>query len=322
MLSSNDPILSVILPVYNAEKYLGDAIESILNQTFTDFELLIADDGSKDRSPEIIKDYLAKDERITVSNNEINKGKVATVNRLFKIAKGKYITIHDADDWSFKKRFMKQISFLEDNPNYKMCGCSFNFISKSGKIIGKKRLSSNYNEIRDAITLESQFHGPTMVFDKSIIDKIGGLYRGIFIVAEDIDLSERIVEKFHATNVSELLYNYRYHSESISKRVGLYTPQRYALKNLLNHLRDERKNKGVDSLWFNVPSNGIMEIYNRWVDEWTLKYDELLEDGIARSLSMSLWSVAIRLALKMVILFPLRGKSYITMAHVIKKILQ
>ncbi|MDH5399262.1 MAG: glycosyltransferase, partial [Cyclobacteriaceae bacterium] len=155
MLSA-DPQLSVILSAYNAEKYVKEAIDSILNQTFTNFELIIADDGSKDKTRQIIDSY--NDPRIIISHNESNWGKVNTVNRLFEMCRGEYLTIHDADDISVENRFERQINFLNKNKEYQLCGTAFSSFLEGGPL-HEHRVITDSMRIKEEIKNKSCFHG-------------------------------------------------------------------------------------------------------------------------------------------------------------------
>ena len=112
------PKVSLIMKVYNGEAYLKEAINSILNQTYQDFEFIIIDDGSFDRSPDIVRQYT--DERIRFLQNEQNMGLCATQNKAIQAARGEYIAVMDCDDISYKTRLEKQVAFLDTNPEYIM----------------------------------------------------------------------------------------------------------------------------------------------------------------------------------------------------------
>src|SRR5687768_2170096 len=120
------PVISVIMPVYNTAAYLRESIESILTQTFKDFEFIIINDGSADNSEEIILGY--NDQRIKYLKNEVNKGYVFSLNRALKIATGKYIARLDSDDLSLPGRLMAQYNFMENHPQVIVCGCAFESI--------------------------------------------------------------------------------------------------------------------------------------------------------------------------------------------------
>lgn len=123
------PMISVVMPVYNAEKYVAEAIESILNQTYNDFEFIIIDDCSTDDSYKIIEDYTEKDKRIKLFRNEINMRLPKTLNFGISKSSGKYIARMDADDISLPERFAKQVEFMEQNPEIGVCGTWFKLCS-------------------------------------------------------------------------------------------------------------------------------------------------------------------------------------------------
>src|SRR5690606_25345296 len=112
----SSPVISVVMPVYNSERYLAEAIESILNQTFADFEFLIFDDGSTDRSPEIIREYARKDARIIPQFSPINRGYVVHLNEGIRRSRGRYIARMDSDDVALSTRLELQAKFLSKNP--------------------------------------------------------------------------------------------------------------------------------------------------------------------------------------------------------------
>lgn len=236
----NKPILSVILPAYNAEKYIKEAIDSILNQTFADFELLICDDCSTDYSREIINTYKV-DKRVKIIENKLNKGKNASVNSLLKLCKGKYLTIHDADDISHASRFERQISFLENNADYVLCGTSFFSFNEKGYYLSTEIMDSGYEYIKLKIQSKSCFHGPTILFKKEIIEPLGGLYR-IMKMGEDIDFTMRVAERFKCDNISTPLYAYRICSSSVTKTLNYSLIDRQIDHELIYYLAEERKN--------------------------------------------------------------------------------
>ena len=136
------PELSVIMPVYNAGNYLSETIESILNQTHTDFEFIILNDNSTDNSLAIIQRYMAKDSRIILINKLQNMGPASLRNEGFGIAKGEFIALMDADDIALPTRFQKQITLLKNNPEIGVCGTWFTFFGAK-----KIRLSNIVNSM-------------------------------------------------------------------------------------------------------------------------------------------------------------------------------
>ena len=146
----NLPLVSVIMSVYNGEKYLVQAIDSILNQTYQNFEFIIIDDCSTDNSSHILQEYAKKDSRIKIIKKEKNigiKGFIENLNLGISIAEGKYIARMDADDISLPERFQKQVTFLENNPEIFMVGAQIDFINEKNEIIGEKAGALEHEEI-------------------------------------------------------------------------------------------------------------------------------------------------------------------------------
>ena len=241
-------MLTVILPVYNAEAFICEAIESILNQTYSNFLLWIIDDGSSDSSVNLANKYL-KDPRVTVTLHKENRGKLAVINEALEMVKTKYFTVHDADDVSHLARFEKQIHILENTPNV-MCGTSFDSIDENGIVISETIQSADLKEIRKNIFSRAQFHGPTMIVQTDILTKVGGFYR-IMKMGEDIDFSMRVVEKFPASNTTEILYSYRINPNSMTKSSTHDLLSKIVDRKLIYAFAEERKKGGKDSLMKN-----------------------------------------------------------------------
>jgi glycosyltransferase involved in cell wall biosynthesis len=234
------------MPAYNCERFISQAIQSILDQTFQRFELIVADDRSTDRTREIIDSFY--DPRIMRSHNEMNMGKVKTVNRLLELCKGEFITIHDADDFSDPARFEKQINFLTRNPEYALCGTNFYSGILNGPFESIIKMPADYNEIKSNYLIKSQIHGPTMVFKRNILKEVGGLFRSpeLFRNKEDVDFICRVVEKFKVTNLQEPLYYYRNLPNSLSK--SGYSYLKFEGFKLIRFLAEERRNQVSDSI--------------------------------------------------------------------------
>lgn len=206
--------LSVIMPVYNAENYLSEAIDSVLGQTFKDFEFIIIDDGSKDKSPKILKDYAARDKRIKLIAQE-NRGLVKSLNRGIKAAKGTYIARHDNDDKSAPERFNREIDFLQAHPDIVIVGSSVNVMDNKSQIIHQHAVLLQDPEIRQELLLRSPFaHGSVMFKRQTAID--AGLYDQHSELAEDYDLWLRMSKFGQLANLDEYLYCYREHDQGMS----------------------------------------------------------------------------------------------------------
>ena len=211
-------LISVILPVYNGEKYLKEAIESILNQTYTNFEFIIINDGSKDSSLEIIKEYEKEDERIIVISRE-NKGLIATLNEGIEKAKGKYIARMDQDDISLPERFEKQIEILEEN-NIDICGCHFFIVDSKGKYKAAKVVSTDVIFNKIILVRSVPFAHGSVMFRKDFIIKNSLEYgQTNYIHAEDYALWIAFANKnAKISNVDDFLFKYRDSEGTMSKQ--------------------------------------------------------------------------------------------------------
>lgn len=210
---NNNLALSVVMPTYNSEKYLEKSIDSILNQTFKDFEFIIIDDGSTDKTLKTIKKY--KDPRIILIQNKINKGIVYSLNKGIKLAKGKYIARMDADDISVKTRFSKQINFLENNPNISILG---SWIKNFGNGNNTWKTLKEHEEIRSRMLFESSIAHPSVIFRKDDLLKNNFKYDKSFVHAEDFALWVKASEKVKVSNYQQILLKYRIHQEQTPKK--------------------------------------------------------------------------------------------------------
>lgn len=214
------PKVSVIIPIYNSEKYLSEAILSILNQTFSDFELLLADDCSTDDTLKIAKSLAEKDQRITLLENEKNSGVSYTRNKLHQIAQGEFIAVMDADDVALPDRFKVQLDFLESNPDVVCVGSNHGLIDEHGHFLTTLELLEDDEAIQSA-ALEG--HGsichPCAMIRKSALDEIGG-YDESLSSALDLDIWLKLGEIGKLANIQTRLLDYRLHSSSISGSKG------------------------------------------------------------------------------------------------------
>ncbi|GAB4128585.1 MAG: hypothetical protein OHK0045_03000 [Raineya sp.] len=212
-IKSASPLVSVVMPVYNAEKFLAEAIESILNQTFTDFEFLIFNDGSTDNSLKIIQQYQRKDSRIKLVYNGENKGYVFHLNEGIRLSKGKYIARMDADDIALPERFTKQVSFLEANPEYVLCGSLVRMIGKQNHVL---HLPSEDVDIRLKMLYINPFAHPSVMMRKETLIKHSIYYNEAAMPAEDYVMWVNLLECGKVCNLKEILLQYRVHENNIS----------------------------------------------------------------------------------------------------------
>src|SRR6056297_178877 len=172
MKEDNKPKVSVLLSVYNGEKYLEKAISSILNQTFSDFEFIIIDDGSSDRSPEIIKSF--NDNRIRYFKNEKNIGLVKSLNKGLEKMKGEYIARMDADDICKPTRFEKQVNFLNKNHEVGVLGTAMEIVDHKGSHISNQHFPKDHIIIFWKLFFETAVFHPTIMMRTNIVKKAGG----------------------------------------------------------------------------------------------------------------------------------------------------
>ncbi|CAA6820078.1 MAG: Glycosyl transferase family 2 [uncultured Sulfurovum sp.] len=218
-------MISVVMSVYNAEKYLDEAIESIINQTYRNFEFIIINDGSNDKSLEIIKKYKNQDERIVLISRE-NRGLISSLNEGIERAKGKYIARMDADDISLSTRFEEQIKFMEENSDVGVCGTGI--IGFGLDIDSSVNFYTTSNEqLKAELLFSSIFAHPTVVIRKNLIDTYNLYYDEGFKYAEDFELWVRMAEYTKFANIKKPLLKYRILQNSITREADRDVENRY-----------------------------------------------------------------------------------------------
>src|SRR3989337_3683374 len=195
------PRVTILMPVYNAERFLREAIDSILDQSFKPFEFLIIDDGSTDRSAEIIESY--RDPRIRFVRNAKNLGITPTLNRGIEMASCDLIARMDADDISHPQRLQKQFAFMKRNPECALLSTWARVISEDNKFIRLERYRTNFYYYN--LTFECWMYHPTIVFRKHAVEQIG-MYAMPY--SEDYDLFWRMSTRFRIANLPEALVDY------------------------------------------------------------------------------------------------------------------
>jgi GT2 family glycosyltransferase len=210
---NNTPLVSVALPVYNGEKYLAEALDSILAQTFTNFEFIIVDDGSTDNSLFILREYEQKDSRIRLISRE-NRNVAATLNEIMFLARGKWFARMDQDDIALPQRFERQLAWLEATGADITSSWIRRFGTSDKRII---KLRQTDEAIKMEMLFCSPFAHPSVIVRTSMIKEL--MYDEIRWEAEDYDLWERAAEAgWKMTNIPEVLLYYRMHPEQISSK--------------------------------------------------------------------------------------------------------
>jgi glycosyltransferase involved in cell wall biosynthesis len=223
------PRVSVIMPAYNAGKYISEAIQSVLDQSFSDFEFLILDDGSTDNTVSEIEKF--SDPRIKLIRNEKNLRLVATLNKGLSLAKGEYIMRMDADDISLPDRFIEQIEYMDNNLDVGVCGTLMKTFGAEDEIVYHPESDLM---IKPLILYRSLVAHPTVCFRASVIKQHQFKYSEDFIHIEDIDLWSKMMfyTKFH--NIQKVLFLYRQSGENITSVNRNSRSERYY--NFLTHL--------------------------------------------------------------------------------------
>lgn len=206
-------VVSVVLPVFNGAKYVLGSINSILNQTFQKFELIIVNDGSTDETANVLKNI--HDLRIKVITFKKKRGIAYAINAGVSRANGMYIARMDSDDLSISTRLEEQVSFLKTHPNVALVGTWSKLINSEGKKVGEKRFPIEDREIRSIIIRFNPFIHPSIMVRKRVILEVGR-YSQEYEGAEDYDMFLRICAKYRVANIPKLLIKFRLHSGSAS----------------------------------------------------------------------------------------------------------
>jgi glycosyltransferase involved in cell wall biosynthesis len=218
------PKLSVLMPVYNASAFLQDAIQSVLDQSFIDFEFVIMNDGSTDDSEKIIQSF--QDKRIRYIKNTANLKLIKTLNLGFSLALGKYIARIDADDICLPNRFEKQIAFLEIHPEIGVLGSCASIIDEHNQVMGDCIYPKDHDVIAlDLVRYNPMIH-PSVMIRTSILKEQTILFDEHFVHTEDYELWTRLIAKTKFANLPEKLLLYRRHSSQIS---SVYTSEQLIL---------------------------------------------------------------------------------------------
>lgn len=203
------------MSVFNGEKYLDESIESILNQTYKNFEFIIVDDASFDKTSEILRYWLNKDHRVKVITNDNNIGLTKSLNKAIKIAQGKHIARQDGDDISLPERLEKQIEFLGTHPEVKILGTFGYIIDKKGDILGEEILPVSWQKVKIDLIKRNPFMHSSAMIERDIIDRVGG-YNEKFKTTQDYELWFRILKIAKGENLPLFLIKKRYHYDMIS----------------------------------------------------------------------------------------------------------
>ncbi|MBD3883572.1 glycosyltransferase [Phormidium tenue FACHB-886] len=216
-MGGSTPTISVLMSVYNSERYLREAVESILRQTFTDFEFLIVDDGSTDRSLDILQAYAAQDPRIVLISRE-NRGLTQTLNELVSRSSGKFLARMDADDVALPERFADQVAFLNQHPQVVCLGTAQEWIDGEGEILMHCSPAADNDEIQaHMLAGRNYFCHPSVMMRRQAVVTVGG-YDISLQSAQDLDLWLKLGEIGKLANLQKVLMRYRIHAGSVTEK--------------------------------------------------------------------------------------------------------
>lgn len=269
--------ISILLPVYNGELFLRQAISSIINQTYTDWELILINDGSTDNSENIISEF--DDKRIRYFKNEHNLGLIKTLNKGIDLCRGEYIARMDADDICLPKRLEKQYHFMKTNSSIFLLGSNAFIINNNNEITGKIVNFTKDNLLKINLLFSVPFIHPSIIAKASVLKELK--YDENYKYAEDYELWTRISEKHNIANLSDCFLEYRWHlgNESVvNKKKQDLIKDKIIIKQLqsyldLNPSREELYMHKITFLQYDVKGNNSSFLFEDFpkLDLWFKK---------------------------------------------------
>lgn len=224
------PLVSVVMPIHNAERFLAEAIESVLGQTYRELELVMVDDGSTDGSYEIAQRYAKRDARVKLVRNDRNLGIVKTRNRLFDEANplSVHFAVLDSDDVCLPDRILRQVEFLEAHPDHAIVGGNTLIIDEQGREIGSRVYPSTHEALSSVITRYNPIAQPSVMIRRSALEQVGR-YDERYSRCQDYDLWLRMAARYKIANLDAFTLKYRI-SNTQGKRVKLRDSLRFTLR--------------------------------------------------------------------------------------------
>jgi glycosyltransferase involved in cell wall biosynthesis len=280
------PKISLIMSVYNGEDYLAETIESVLRQTFTEWEFIIINDCSTDKTSQMLAEYAAKDNRIKVHTNETNLRLPSSLNKALSLAKGKYIARMDADDICMPDRLQKQYDFMEANPHIDLSSCRFmtlkNGVYSSGGCGGR----DDDNSIKALLLVTNPILHPGIIAKADVIKELS--YDKNFTCTEDMELWTRFVLNNKKIEIlSEYLMIYRLHDKQITEttldkqRNEVIKIQKTYLSKLLKPMNDAQEEFYINGIYFrnNANISKFIEFY-KWANSVNNKTNNLDKEAL------------------------------------------
>ena len=208
--------VSVVMSVFNGERYLGEAMDGILEQTYRDLELVVIDDGSTDGSPEILEERRRSDARLRVFRQE-NRGLTRSLNRGVELSQGEYIARMDADDVADRNRIERQVAFMDAHPDVGLLGTGYHEIDEDGRTLGVKAFPTDDRTLRATLIRYNPFFHASVMLRREVFGAVG-LYDPAWPSVEDYELWFRVARRFRLANLKEPLGMRRYDGVNISIR--------------------------------------------------------------------------------------------------------
>lgn len=215
----DNPYVSVVMPVFNVEQYVKGAIESILNQSYKNFEFIIVDDCSTDSTVDVMARFKKKDKRIVLIRNRKNEGVTKSLNKALKIAKGKYIIRMDADDWSYPDRFESQIKLMEDHPEVVVSGSNIEVCNSQLQTRYVRKYHQSDSTIRKHLFRYSPFAHPATIWRAEVLKS--ERYNEKIRICQDYELYFRVGTKGKFMNLNKTLLKLRMHDKSVSTTMNV-----------------------------------------------------------------------------------------------------
>ncbi|MBI5793659.1 glycosyltransferase [Candidatus Uhrbacteria bacterium] len=209
------PRVSILISVWNSERSVRAAVQSLLDQTYRDFELLIVDDGSSDQTPTILNQLSQRDPRVRIITNETNLGLTRSLNLALGQAQGVLIARMDADDIALRDRLQKQVAFLDTHPDIGIVGTAYQFIDTHDQVIGERHPDTQDAQLRHSLIRFNPFLHSSVMMRRELLDRVHG-YDEIYRRAQDYDLWMRLSPLTKLANLTDILMQKRFTTGMIS----------------------------------------------------------------------------------------------------------
>ena len=298
-MTLTQPLVSVIMPAYNAEKYIVQSLNSLLAQSYTHWELLVADDGSDDATRRLIDAF--EDPRIFRYHQADNQGYLTTWNNLIRKAWGEYITFLDADDYIQEERLRLLVDFLNSHPDVHICGSGIAFVDNNQQLVSERTYPVAWEEIQTCLYSPTRFPfcGSAVMIRREVAEAVGG-YRLFFdrVGWEDHDWLIRCCERFRASNIPDVVYYYRHNPSSVTRAIDVSarSVRKLVIKKIGLELANQRLRTKTDLLMSNDQA-GMQALIDKYEAPYRkdpsriyrmMSYRSLQEGDVQGGLSLAL----------------------------------